>query len=305
MDSATGMSPSTSRIIVAIPTTGRAPILADTVRWIAQQTRIPDALLISIGGPEDIAPGTADDLPFPIEVLTGPKGGSPQRNRILEALQPGDIAVFLDDDFLMAPDFLAETERLFRDHPDMVLATGTVLADGINSSGFDYTNGSRILAERLAAQPATDRLDPVYNGYGCNMAVRAAPVIEHTLRFDEDLPLYSWLEDVDFSRRLAAHGTLKKAGALRGVHLGTKTGRSKGVLLGYSQVANPIYLIRKGTMHWKRALRLMMGNIFANATRSFKPEPWIDRRGRLWGNALAFRDALTGRMSPGRILDLR
>jgi hypothetical protein len=49
----------------------------------------------------------------------------------------------------------------------------------------------------------------------------------------------------------------------------------------------------------------MCGNIFANVTRSVKPEPWIDRRGRLYGNILAFRDALTGRMAPGRILDLR
>jgi GT2 family glycosyltransferase len=60
--------------------------------------------------------------------------------------------------------------------------------------------------------------------------------------FDERLPLYGWQEDVDLSRRLAAFGTVVKVPAARGVHLSVKLGRNSGVRLGYSQIANPLYL---------------------------------------------------------------
>ncbi|WP_430450503.1 glycosyltransferase family 2 protein [Rhodophyticola sp.] len=144
----------------------------------------------------------------------------------------------------------------------------------------------------------------VYSTYGCNMAVRGTAVRAHPERFDTTLPLYGWLEDLDFSRRMAAFGRIVENPQLRGVHLATKTGRISGLRLGYSQIANPVYLVRKGTYHWARALKLMTGNVLANSAKSLWPEPWIDRRGRLTGNLLAFRDLLRGRCRPGRIHDL-
>jgi hypothetical protein len=136
------------------------------------------------------------------------------------------------------------------------------------------------------------------------MAVRGETLRAHPERFDTRLPLYGWLEDLDFSRRMAAFGRIVEAPALRGVHLATKVGRTSGRRLGYSQIANPVYLTRKGTMSWPRAARIMTGNILANSAKSLRPEPWIDRKGRLQGNLLAFRDIVTGRCAPERILDL-
>jgi len=34
------------------------------------------------------------------------------------------------------------------------------------------------------------------------------------------------------------------------------------------------------------------------------PEPWVDRRGRVRGNLMAFRDLLRGRLDPRRILEI-
>jgi hypothetical protein len=48
----------------------------------------------------------------------------------------------------------------------------------------------------------------------------------------------------------------------------------------------------------------MWRNIAANIARSFFPEPWVDRKGRLKGNLLALIDIARGRDSPGRILQL-
>lgn len=292
-----------ARIVIGIPTLGRAAILNATVRAIADQSMAPDLVLISCADPSDTAGLDLSHLPFPAEVLTGPKGATFQRNRILDRLGPDDLLLLLDDDFLMAPDYVAVLSAGFTDSPDIVLFTGTVLADGILGPGLDHATGARLLQADLSA-PAGRALHDVPNGYGCNMAFRMAPVVAHGLRFDERLPLYSWLEDVDFSARLAPFGRIVRSEALRGVHLGTKNGRTPGLLFGYSQVANPVYLIRKGTMGRGRALRLMLRNLASNLVRSVLPQPWADHRGRLRGNALALADLMRGCAAPERILDL-
>ncbi|MEL6979627.1 MAG: hypothetical protein AAGM38_13230 [Pseudomonadota bacterium] len=89
-----------------------------------------------------------------------------------------------------------------------------------------------------------------------------------------------------------------------GVHMGAKSGRSPGLRLGYSQVANPIYLMRKGSMPMKWGLHFMSRNVVANVLKSLMPEPYIDRRGRLKGNCLAIYDFARGRVDPERILSL-
>ena len=294
----------TPRLILAIPSTDRPTILPATVRAIAAQERLPDLVLLSVTSLSDIGDLAPDALPFPIEILIGPRGATRQRNRAIDATRAGDILLFLDDDFLMAPDYLRRTEDLFLTHPDVVVATGTVLADGILGPGFDVATGQRLLAER-AAHPAGNGLSGTYSGYGCNMALRAGTLLAWGLRFDEALPLYSWLEDVDLSRRIARHGRIVKSAGMRGVHLGTKTGRTPGLYLGYSQIANPVYLLRKGTITPRHALELMARSAASNLLRSIKPPPWADYRGRLRGNLLAMLDVLRRRDSPERILDLR
>lgn len=290
-------------VVIGIATLGRPRIVRETLAQIATLTDQPDAVILSIAEEADFDADQIATLPYAVQVLRGPKGLCDQRNTILNAVAADAILLFLDDDFLIANGFIAATRAAFLEEPDVVMATGTVLADGILGPGMDHATG---LAHLKAAdcQAAPARRPETYNGYGCNMAIRMAVVHAHDLRFDTDLPRYAWLEDVDFSRRLARFGRIVKDSNMQGVHLGTKTGRSRGVPLGYSQVANPIYLIRKGTMSRKRAVRLMLRNMAANLAKTFRPEPWVDRLGRLKGNFLALRDLITGKLAPRRILEL-
>ena len=124
------------------------------------------------------------------------------------------------------------------------------------------------------------------------------------LSFDEALPLYGWLEDIDFTYQLGRRGLLVKADRLRGVHMGVKGGRTSGVRLGYSQVANPIHLLRKATAPPKLAWAMMTRNLASNLIRSLAPEPHIDRAGRLRGNLTALWHLARGRLDPLYILDL-
>jgi hypothetical protein len=190
---------------------------------------------------------------------------------------------------------------------EIVVATGVLLADGINGPGLSPAEGRAILARDTppGGQRSAIVATPAFTAYGCNMAVRLAPMRDHTLRFDERLPLYGWQEDVDLSRCLAAFGSVVRVEAARGVHLGVKSGRGSGIRFGYSQVSNPLYLSGKRRGYpFVRAVEHITRNVAMNTMRAIWPEPYVDRRGRLRGNFLAMRDLLTGQMAPERILKL-
>lgn len=290
----------TLRLAVGIATRNRPAILAETVAELARQTRAPDAILVCHVGPEDVGhlPAMRPDITF----LTTAAGLPRQRNAIL-ATADTDILLFLDDDFLAAPDYLAVLEAVMETHPDCVVATGTVIADGAKGPGISVEQGRAILAADVAV---SDRLAaaPHFNGYGCNMAVRMRVVRQTGIRVDEALPLYAWYEDIDFTRALGRHGAILRLAGARGVHLGVKQARTPGLRLGYSQVANPVYLARKGTFPWSHAIPSAARHTLINALRSLAPEPHVDRFGRLRGNLLAIADLLRGRTSPGRVLEL-
>ncbi len=233
----------------------------------------------------------------------GKRGLTSQRNEILRELDAFDVIVFFDDDFFPKIDYLAEIERFFLGNAVVVAVTGRPIVDGANGPGVDSEAALALL--EADEKMATDRdFAPTYGTYGCNMAFRVEAIRRSGAQFDEKLPLYGWQEDIDFSRQLSGHGRIVDSKALRGVHLGTKSGRTSGVKVGYSQIANPVYLIRKGTVSFGFAGALVGRNVLANLSKSFCPEPWIDRRGRLLGNCLALRDLVTGRISPQRILEL-
>jgi GT2 family glycosyltransferase len=290
------------KIGVGIATAGRREILAETLRELSRQTRRPDCVFVSPAAQEDCDATLTGELPFPLRLVRGGRGLPAQRNALLDATRHFDILVFFDDDFLPGASYLAELEHWFAADPTIVAMTGHVIADGILGPGMDLGSARALLAS-FEAPPSTQPLTERYNAYGCNMAVRLAPIHAHGVRFDETLPLYGWLEDVDFSRQLAHYGRIVKNSRMIGVHLGIKGGRFSGIRFGYSQIANPLYLWRKGTFRSDLALRQMGRNLLANFAKVIWPEPWVDRRGRVHGNILGFCDLVRGRLHPRRILD--
>jgi GT2 family glycosyltransferase len=290
------------RIAVGIATRGRAAVLAEVLAELRHQLRPPDRLIVCHTVPEDIA-GAAAAAPG-AEFVACPPGLPRQRNAILDAAAPDcDAVLFLDDDFLPAPAYLAVTEAVLAARPDAVVTTGAVIADGAKGPGIAVEEGRAILArDHHAGDPLAAR--PHFNGYGCNMAARMAPVLAHGLRFDEALPLYAWYEDIDFTRTLGRHGAILRLEGARGVHLGAKSARTPGLRLGYSQVVNPVYLARKGTFPWSHAVPSAARHCAMNLARSLWPEPEVDRWGRFRGNMLGLWDLLRGRAAPSRVLRL-
>lgn len=292
---------SQTRLVIGIATHNRPTILAETIAFLAKQTRQPDEILVAYAKPADVA--NAPTL-FPyVTFIQTERGLTRQRNAILTLARDHDILLFIDDDFYPDPHYLKITERFFVENPEVVVSTGTVLANDIRGPGLTVAQAKSIVAASNHSQ-TEQKISPVFFAYGCNMCLRLAPIREHNLRFDETLPLYGSYEDWDFSRRMTPFGALVHISNACGVHLSTKVGRVTGVRMGYMQVANPIYLARKGTFPWSCVFKFIIGPCLKNLARSLAPEAHIDRWGRFRGNLTAFRDLLAGTLSPQQIVDL-
>ena len=298
------MSPT---LAVGIPTRGRPAILRETLADLALQTHAPDQVFVVYYEAKDVG-----ELPslFPrIRFIQGKgSGGScSQRNHLLDAAAAGgfDLIFIQDDDFFAQRQYLERAVEVFARDPEVVGATGRILHNGATGPGYTVDFARGVLAPITQAPTLAEAPPrPAFNTDGCNMVFRMRVVRDHRVRFDETMPGYAWYEDIDFSRRMLPYGKLVHVPGTQGIHLGAKVGKTSGRRYGYSQVANPVYLARKGTFPWPNAWRSIGRNLLANAAKTLRPEPYIDRRGRLEGNLLGVRDLLKARLHPERITDL-
>lgn len=298
----TGTQKTSLRIAVAICSVGRPDQLFETVSWLTRQTTKPSQVVIVVTSPVDVPSRLAEIESLPLEIVFSCKGLTRQRNCALVVLTDKcDVIFFIDDDYLPERSALHRLDRAFRWMPEVSGITGRLLADGIQFGGIDVGAAKALIesAEREGLSDTELITDQHRRGlYGCNMAFRVSAIGND--KFDENLPLYGWQEDVDFSNRVDGKNILLDS--LIGVHCGTPSGReTNGAALGYSQIANPIYLLRKGTLSSRHASRLVLGNMAANILRLWSFKAWENRPARLLGNIRAIGDVLLGRAHPRRI----
>ncbi|MGE0751050.1 MAG: glycosyltransferase family 2 protein [Variibacter sp.] len=295
------LSPTTA---VIVATRGRPKIVKTLVGRLSEQSRPPEHIFIIGTAPEDVS--ELDVAAAGMTIHIGRPGSALQRNDGL-ALAGSRFShiVFFDDDFVPSRFWIEEMAALFQARPDVAGLTGFVLADGASGAGIELADALVMVERRDCERAAKTALqdDVGFGGnIGCNMAFRYSSI--RNLRFDERLPGYAWLEDADFRGQALRQGRFVRTEALWGVHLGHKLGRARGIPLGYSQIANAVYLAKKGTVPAPYLAQLALKNVLGNIIRSIRPEPFIDRRGRLRGNMLALADLLRGRIAPEHILML-
>lgn len=294
----------TMRIAVVVATRGRGEALVHLLNRLKLQTRLPDLVCISGVEESDVtAARKAEGLP--LRVVFGPPGLTTQRNTgIREILRDADAIVFFDDDFLPAASWLREAEDIFSRDPEVLGFDGRTLADGADAGGVPVDAAGHLLADYDASTTRPDReIRPTDGLYGCNMAFRST--VFRDAMFDERLPLYGWLEDLDFSCQVRKMGSLVTSRALCGVHLGLKSGKTSGLRFGISQVINPIYLWRKGSIAGRDAVPLILTPLLMNIAKALRPEPYIDRRGRLRGNLMGLAYVLSGRTDPAIVVQVK
>lgn len=289
------------RVAVVVASIGRAEEIGQLLVALQRQTLAPSSVILSVVKEADLP-----QPPLAMEVVSvmGTPGLPAQRNRGLElALPHSDIIVFYDDDFVPARDSLESIAKFFTDHPEMAGATGYVIKDSVRAGGLPYEEALQLVAAYEAApKPALVNEDFLF-AYGCNMAFRCSAIGDK--RFDENLPRYAWQEDMDFAAQLSSEGKVIRTNAFAGVHRGVKTARSSGKDFGFSQIVNPVYLVRKGTMTPSKAWALVRRNFVANHVKLLRPEPYVDRWGRLQGNWAGILHLLSGKNDPRAIPSAR
>jgi glycosyltransferase involved in cell wall biosynthesis len=296
------MNPSTAIIIA---TKGRPQEISSLLETLALQTVLPDMIVISACDRNDISQSIVGARN--VEVLFGPPGLAAQRNRALSLVRGKfDIVIFLDDDFIPSRYWIEHIQILLATRSDVMCVTGRVLIDGVTSKALQWSDGQSIvnkadLPKKMVTMndyKVQDHRSP----YGCNMAFRAKNIAD--IRFDERLVLYGWLEDRDFAFRAGTGANMIWTDAVWGVHLGTRHGRAPGLGFGYSQVVNPWYLMKKGSMTpydvFGNILRGFAGNVWG----SFFKNSYTDRCCRLKGNIIGLKDIMTGRWAPEKVTEL-
>ena len=289
---------------VIVATRGRPQDVSNLLSALGQQTILADTVIVSACDHSDIEQNKI--AAEKIEVLFGPPGLAAQRNRALSSVRGKfDLIIFFDDDFIPSRFWIERIQELFAVYPDIVCATGHVILDGVTIGALEARYGQTVVDDAdLKAKRAIKDCKVVdrHSPYGCNMAFLAKS-IDH-LTFDERLVLYGWLEDRDFAFRAGANGRMIWTDAVWGVHLGTRRGRVPGLRFGYSQVVNPWYLMKKGSMTRFDVYRMILRGFAGNALRSFFPDPRVDRWGRLKGNIIGIKDIIFARWAPERIINL-
>lgn len=299
-------------VSIVIATKGRAEECAILLQWLQRQTHQPVAVTL-IGVETRDLPVISGKPGFAVARLLSESAGSTfQRNVGLDWLAAheylGDdrgFVVFMDDDFRPADDWIACAAEAFLANSDIVGLTGWVLGDGVKGAGLSDDDAGAFIEGHLKAEPHwTNQADmfEVQSGYGCNMAFRSSAARD--LRFDEALPLYGWQEDTDYTGQTTGLGKTVIARRCRGVHLGSKRGRTSGVRFGYSQIANPLRIANRGNMNRRRALKFVFRALAANVVNTVRRRPDVDYFGRLRGNMIAVGDLLRRRCRPARILEL-
>jgi hypothetical protein len=293
---------------VVIPTTGRPDIVRQSVASLAARRTVPEVVVIAGAAREDIPDIPVMAVPV-ITTIAPAKGSSIQRNHGVRQL-PDAIrnVLFLDDDVEVHDDYCLEVDRVFGANPDVAAFMGSLLTTGrgINRCAARQLLDTHRIDPRI---PAFEFLPKRWPGlYGCTMNVRRALIQKEP--FDERLPLYAIGEDTEIGFRLRRLGRVGGSGRCPIIHLAEAVGRISEVGVGYAQVINYLYFVRKGIGYprmggyFQALLATPATNLVFAALPWLDPRKSVDRGRRSRGNLLALRDALAGRIDPQRLVDV-
>ncbi len=166
------------KISVAIPTRNGARYLAEALRSIRSQTRLPDEVVISdddsSDGTYDLCLDIARSAPFKVDLHRHiPAGITANYLHALEQTT-GDIVVFSDQDDVWLPEKLAKIENVFVTQPDasIVSSDSAIVDEHLRPTGTTLRNG----IERSRAVAAS-----VNAGNDIQGLIRGLPLLAHTL----------------------------------------------------------------------------------------------------------------------------
>ena len=148
------MSSGTLKIAVGIATTGRRDVLTRTISVLAEQTRLPDRLVICPVKDIDVDEAALRDFPKPVpdRSWTGRPPGATQQDPVSD-LGRRYIIVFFDDDFFVERHYIERLEEILVANPDIVGLTGALIADGAQGPGLTVEQGLELIRQIAMTAP--------------------------------------------------------------------------------------------------------------------------------------------------------
>lgn len=263
-------------ISVVVPTLDRPDDLARFLESLTAQTRLPDELIVVDASAGDATRQVLDKARekagFDIVAFRTPPGTASQRNKGAKAAR-GRVVFFFDDDVVLEPDCLEQAVAAFDAHArdSRGRPLGAVVCRITNAP--DRPRGLTGLFQRvfLLTSVGDGRIKP--SGFpapavtGPSREVRFAPAgctgfaraVFGTRLYDENLPGYAYMEDLDLSRRMSAEYRILFEPSARLAH--------------YSSTH---------TAADARALRRMMIRHHLYINRKHRPHTWLEKAAIAW-----------------------
>jgi len=292
-------------VAVVIASTNRPEILEQTLLSLTSRQTLPEIVVISLAKSSD-RPANIEALGIRTKVAYSEAASSgSQRNAGLGALPPDiHFVIFLDDDMEIHDMCVEEVRGIFERNPDLAAFSGCLVANGdiVRSEARQMLDG-HIIPQGMPDYGLLPREWPGL--YGCCMCMRRDLVEKEP--FDENLPLYAIGEDTEIGFRLRKFGKVGGSARCPVVHLAARSGRVSEVGVGYAQIINFLYFLKKrvGLPQWKtlweRLVVIPLTNLAFTLFPVLDRRTGVDRVGRLRGNLLALRDVARMEINPRRL----
>jgi GT2 family glycosyltransferase len=187
---------------------------------LAQQTTTPEQIIIidSSDVPLQTVPEFSEfffvqTFPFSSLLYQHTQPGLTYQRNIGIGHAQSDIVYFIDDDAVLAPNYIEQMQKVFQEHPEYAGGMGSITnIQPFEQSIYrilrifflgqrDYASGKFTISGMPTHAYGTTEFKEVEVLGGCCMAYRLS-IFAH-YKFDERLTRYGYMEDCDFSRRVS------------------------------------------------------------------------------------------------------
>jgi len=243
-----------------ICTRNRPDDLAACLCSVGTQTRRPDQVVVVDASDDDrtrsiVRAWTAGGPIADVQYLRAAPGLTRQRN-VGIAVATGDVVMFLDDDVVLEPVYVARIAELFACDPALGGAQGVIATTALHGRRrlvnlfrrlflMNSLGGSGgVKRSGFAAYDAWPRtVRPVTSLVGCNMSYRRS--VFARFRFDEWFDGYGLGEDQDFSYRVGRVHRLVQTPHARLEHRLSPVERARAAALHEMAAVNHVYFVRR------------------------------------------------------------